>query len=121
MRVNHNAESAASSGDNHLMDVRSLDLRDDGLAETVLDLQRAAYRIEADLIGSDAIPPLHETLAELTEAPLQWLGISDRGASIRIPVGTVQNGWKGYLEDRRPASNADPYKVVGEILATLRS
>ena len=48
-------------------------------------------------------------------------GVSDRGASIRIPVGTVQDGWKGYLEDRRPASNADPYKVVGEILTTLRS
>ncbi|NOY43352.1 MAG: glutamine synthetase [Planctomycetes bacterium] len=48
-------------------------------------------------------------------------GVSDRGASIRIPIGTVQNGWKGYLEDRRPASNADPYKVVSEILATLRS
>ena len=48
-------------------------------------------------------------------------GISDRGASIRIPVGTVQAGWKGYLEDRRPASHADPYKVVSRILATLRS
>ncbi len=48
-------------------------------------------------------------------------GVSDRGSSIRIPVGTVQNGWKGYLEDRRPASNADPYKVVREILTTLRS
>ena len=47
--------------------------------------------------------------------------VSDRGASIRIPVGTIQNGWKGYLEDRRPASNADPYKVVNEILKTLRS
>ncbi len=45
--------------------------------------------------------------------------VSDRGASIRIPVGTVQDGWKGYLEDRRPASNADPYKVVGEIVKTL--
>lgn len=48
-------------------------------------------------------------------------GVSDRGSSIRIPIGTVQSGWKGYLEDRRPASNADPYKVVREILATLRS
>lgn len=48
-------------------------------------------------------------------------GVSDRGSSIRIPVGTVQNGWKGYLEDRRPASNADPYKVTSRILATLRS
>ena len=29
-------------------------------------------------------------------------GVSDRGASIRIPVSTVERGWKGYLEDRRP-------------------
>jgi glutamine synthetase len=48
-------------------------------------------------------------------------GVSDRGASIRIPVGTVNNGWKGYLEDRRPASNADPYRVVAQILDTLRA
>jgi len=47
--------------------------------------------------------------------------ISDRGSSIRIPVGTVQNGWKGYLEDRRPASNADPYKVAARIISTLKS
>ena len=35
-------------------------------------------------------------------------GISDRGASIRIPIITVEQGWKGWLEDRRPASNGDP-------------
>jgi len=39
-------------------------------------------------------------------------GISDRGASIRIPIGVVNDGWKGYMEDRRPASNADPYKIT---------
>jgi len=33
-------------------------------------------------------------------------GVSDRGASIRIPVGTIEDGWKGRLEDRRPSSNA---------------
>lgn len=43
-------------------------------------------------------------------------GVSDRGASIRIPVGTVEDGWKGRLEDRRPASNADPYKVAAAIV-----
>ena len=47
--------------------------------------------------------------------------ISDRGASIRIPVGTVNNGWKGYLEDRRPASDADPYKVAAAIIRTVKS
>ena len=48
-------------------------------------------------------------------------GVSDRGASIRIPVGTVEEGWKGRLEDRRPASNADPYKVAAAIIKTTRA
>ena len=47
-------------------------------------------------------------------------GVSDRGASIRIPVATVENGWKGWLEDRRPASNADPYKVAARIIKTVK-
>ena len=47
-------------------------------------------------------------------------GISDRGASIRIPIANVENNWKnGYLEDRRPASNADPYKIIAHIVGTL--
>jgi len=48
-------------------------------------------------------------------------GVSDRGASIRIPVVTVQRGWKGYLEDRRPNSAADPYKVAARIIKTVKS
>ena len=48
-------------------------------------------------------------------------GVSDRGASIRIPVGTIDDGWKGRLEDRRPASNADPYKVAAAIVKTCKS
>jgi len=47
-------------------------------------------------------------------------GVSDRGASIRIPVATVEDGWKGRLEDRRPASNADPYKVAAAIVKTTK-
>jgi len=47
-------------------------------------------------------------------------GVSDRGASIRIPVSTAQT-WKGYLEDRRPASNADPYRVSARIIRTVKS
>ena len=45
-------------------------------------------------------------------------GVADRGASIRVPL-SVSEDWKGYLEDRRPASNADPYKVVRVIYETL--
>lgn len=48
-------------------------------------------------------------------------GISDRGASIRIPVVVPAKGWKGYLEDRRPNSAADPYKVAARIIKTVKS
>ena len=45
-------------------------------------------------------------------------GVSDRGSSIRIPQQTAKE-WKGYLEDRRPASNADPYRIVKVIEESL--
>jgi glutamine synthetase len=48
-------------------------------------------------------------------------GVSDRGASIRIPIATVEAGWKGWLEDRRPASNANPYGVAAAIINTVKS
>lgn len=48
-------------------------------------------------------------------------GVSDRGASIRIPIMTVEKNWKGWLEDRRPASNADPYKVAARIIKTVKT
>lgn len=44
-------------------------------------------------------------------------GVSDRGASIRIPMFTAVHK-KGYLEDRRPAANIDPYKVTARIIET---
>lgn len=45
-------------------------------------------------------------------------GVSDRGASVRIPLQTAQNG-KGYLEDRRPAANMDPYLVCAKMIETI--
>ena len=47
-------------------------------------------------------------------------GEYDRGASIRIPVETLQNDWKGRLEDRRPASNGDPYRIAAVIIQTTK-
>jgi len=44
-------------------------------------------------------------------------GIANRGCSIRIGNKTVQDG-KGYFEDRRPASNCDPYLVSSKIFET---
>lgn len=45
-------------------------------------------------------------------------GIADRGASIRIPLHVSKKGF-GYLEDRRPGANADPYQVSARILKTI--
>jgi len=43
--------------------------------------------------------------------------VADRGASIRIPRTAEKTG-KGYMEDRRPGANCDPYRVTARILKT---
>ncbi|HEX8416863.1 MAG TPA: glutamine synthetase, partial [Methylobacterium sp.] len=48
-------------------------------------------------------------------------GIADRGASIRVPHSFANNGYKGYLEDRRPNSQGDPYQIASQILKTVAS
>lgn len=55
----------------------------------------------------------HET------APIEKFsfGIANRGASVRIPRQAEADG-KGYFEDRRPASNMDPYVVTSKIFHT---
>ena len=45
-------------------------------------------------------------------------GVGDRTASIRVPVEVSRLG-SGYFEDRRPNSNADPYRVLASIMATV--
>jgi glutamine synthetase len=47
-------------------------------------------------------------------------GVSDRGASIRIPW-QVEQDQKGYIEDRRPNANADPYVVAALMTDTIGS
>ncbi len=58
---------------------------------------------------------LHETQSI---DKFNW-GVANRGASIRVPHAFVNNDYKGYLEDRRPNSQADPYKIVARILKTI--
>ncbi|XP_003747444.1 glutamine synthetase 1, mitochondrial-like [Galendromus occidentalis] len=44
-------------------------------------------------------------------------GVANRGCSVRIPRACADAG-KGYLEDRRPASNMDPYVVTDLLVRT---
>ena len=45
-------------------------------------------------------------------------GVADRGASIRVPRH-VEKAGSGYLEDRRPGANCDPYLVCSVLLDTI--
>jgi glutamine synthetase len=43
------------------------------------------------------------------------IGVGSRASSIRIPTDVQKNGY-GYFEDRRPAANADPYRITYEVM-----
>lgn len=63
---------------------------------------------------SDRLTGLHETCDIHTFRS----GVANRGASIRIPQPVALNGY-GYLEDRRPGANADPYRVAACLISTV--
>ncbi len=62
----------------------------------------------------DRLTGAHETAHGTTFTS----GVSDRGASVRIPGGVAREK-RGYLEDRRPNANADPYVVARLITETV--
>jgi glutamine synthetase len=66
------------------------------------------------LHNEERMSGLHETSSM---DKFTW-AISNRGCSVRIPLNVVNDGC-GYLEDRRPGSNADPYLVCEKICSTI--
>ena len=46
-------------------------------------------------------------------------GVGDRGASVRIPLAVSLEG-KGYIEDRRPCANIDPYKILYSLISSIK-
>ena len=72
------------------------------------------HQLHMKLYGEDnqkRLTGLHETSSYEDFS----YGCGNRGASFRIPTQTMHDKGKGYIEDRRPASNIDPY-VVGAIM-----
>jgi len=65
------------------------------------------FGIESRLTGAHETAPYDEFS----------YGVSDRGASVRIPW-QVEQDQKGYIEDRRPNANMDPYVVTRLIVET---
>ncbi|MBC7949248.1 MAG: glutamine synthetase beta-grasp domain-containing protein [Chitinophagaceae bacterium] len=88
--------------------------------DKVCEAFRPVVKEHIEVYGADnhlRLTGKHETASILDFS----YGVSDRGASIRIPAMVPQKGWKGYLEDRRPNSAADPYKVAARIIKTVKS
>ncbi|MER6215864.1 MULTISPECIES: GNAT family N-acetyltransferase [unclassified Streptomyces] len=54
--------------------VRPLDLADEATAVAVHRIGRAAYAVEAELIGFDGIPALGESMEDMRGRALEWLG-----------------------------------------------
>ncbi|WP_437188503.1 glutamine synthetase beta-grasp domain-containing protein [Planctomicrobium sp. SH668] len=49
-------------------------------------------------------------------------GVANRGASIRVPHSFVKDdAYRGYIEDRRPNSQADPYRIIQRLCQTLKT
>merc|ERR1712226_165555 len=76
--------------------------------------KRVKEHIEAYGEGNEKrLTGLHETCS-INEFKY---GVADRGASIRIPRAAEKDG-RGYMEDRRPAANCDPYRVAARVMKT---
>jgi glutamine synthetase len=95
-------------------------MRQSGGIQHIQDACEAlALRIQEHLTGYGADIELrltgnHETCAY---GEFKW-GVADRTASIRIPRQVAADGY-GYLEDRRPNANCDPYLVAKLMIETV--
>ena len=93
--------------------------QDGGMAAIEVACMRMAENIDAHLAvyGDNYQARLtgdHETCSF---KDFRW-GVSDRTASIRIPRAVAVDD-KGYLEDRRPNANANPYEIASRMLRTI--
>lgn len=65
------------------------------LAQRLLRVQHDSYRVEAELIGVDTIPQLHETLEELIASRLDWIAVveDEQGGAASGVLGAL--AWTG--------------------------
>lgn len=97
------------------------DMRDPRRGRAVIEraiarlAQRHQVHIEAYGDGlAERLTGLHETCS----IDQFRGGVADRGASIRVPRHVAEKGY-GYLEDRRPGANCDPYRVSSLLLESI--
>ncbi|KAI9805636.1 MAG: glutamate--ammonia ligase [Piccolia ochrophora] len=100
--------------------VSSLEMREEGgmkHIEAAIKKLEGRHKEHLEVYGSDNALRMtgeHET-ASIDS--FNW-GVADRGASVRVPRSVGKAGC-GYFEDRRPASNGDPYQITGIMVETI--
>ena len=92
---------------------------DQGMAyiDNMMTKMGQRHQTHIKLYGDDnnkRLTGIHETSSMDTFS----YGVGNRAASFRIPTSTAHANGKGYIEDRRPASNIDPYLVCGMLVDT---
>ena len=82
--------------------------------ENMMEKFAAKHKLHISVYGDnkERLTGHHET----SSCDVFSYGVANRGASFRIPSSTAADNGKGYIEDRRPASDIDPY-VVGALIA----
>jgi GNAT superfamily N-acetyltransferase len=98
--------------------IRELDLGAPGTAEAVVTLQRASYRIEADLLGARTLPALKESPRKLRRTGERFLGAYE-GERL---VGAVSWKRSGPLVDvHRLVVHPDRFRrgIAGALLDAL--
>jgi GNAT superfamily N-acetyltransferase len=100
------------------VEIRTLDLGDRDTVDAIVALQRASYRIEADLLGARTLPALTETARELRSCGEDFLGAYE-GERL---VGAVSWKREGPLLDiHRMVVHPDRFRrgIAGRLLAAL--
>jgi len=89
-------------------EVAELDLGDDATLERLVELQRASYAVEAELIGAAELPPMRETAGELRCCGERFLGARDEGELV------------GAISFRRAGGTVDIHRLVVDPAAFRR-
>lgn len=85
--------------------------------EDAMEKLATRHKEHMDVYGDDnqlRMTGKHETASY---DKFTW-GVANRGSSVRVNRAVAEQK-KGYFEDRRPASNADPYQITGIIVETV--
>jgi GNAT superfamily N-acetyltransferase len=101
-----------------LIDIELLDHRTQAVAEQIVEVQQAGYRVEAELTGYDGMPGLHQDAAAVMALPITILGARDGDRLVGI-LGYERHG--DLVDVDRLAVHPDHFRrgIGGALLQAL--